>query len=72
VSDSLCFLMYRAIILIRLILELQDSFSLRFIIVGGRLVLVDTYQDKIEEKDKETLQPSSWSAVYLLSIQNEI
>lgn len=58
-SDSLCFLMYRAIILIRLILELQDSFSLRFIIVGGRLVLVDTYQDKIEEKDKETLQPSS-------------
>jgi hypothetical protein len=51
--------MYRAIILIRLILELQDSFSLRFIIVGGRLVLVDTYQDKIEEKDKETLQPSS-------------
>jgi len=59
VSDSLCFLMYRAIILIRLILELQDSFSLRFIIVGGRLVLVDTYQDKIEEKDKETLQPSS-------------
>lgn len=58
-SDSLSFLMYRAIILIRLILELQDSFSLRFIIVGGRLVLVDTYQDKIEEKDKETLQPSS-------------
>lgn len=58
-SDSLCFLMYRAIILIRLILELQDSFSLRFIIVGRRLVLVDTYQDKIGEKDKETLQPSS-------------